>query len=65
MPAYLLHHRLHAIQRAQQLHGLFSQVIQHSGGRIRAKAGPSGGVQIGVAVDHQQAQLAQVIQDRA
>ncbi len=35
MPVYLLYHRLHASQRAQQLHGLFRQVIQHSGGRIR------------------------------
>jgi hypothetical protein len=32
VPAYLLHHRLHAIQRAQQLHGLFRQVIQAFGG---------------------------------
>jgi len=31
IPAYLLHHRLHAIQRAQQLLGLFRQVIQAFG----------------------------------
>jgi hypothetical protein len=31
---------------------------------MRAQAGPAGGVQIGVSVDHQQAKLAQIVQDR-
>jgi hypothetical protein len=31
MLAYLPHHRLHAIQRAQQLHALFRQVNQAFG----------------------------------
>jgi hypothetical protein len=35
------------------------------GVRMRAQAGPAGRVQIGVAVDHQQAQPAQTVQDRA
>jgi hypothetical protein len=33
------------------------------GVRLRAQAGPAAGVQIGVAVDHQQAQPAQIAQD--
>ena len=32
--------------------------------RTRTQAGPAAGVQIGVAVDHQQAQPAQILQDR-
>jgi hypothetical protein len=35
------------------------------GVRMRAQAGPTGGVQVGVAVDHQRAQPAQIRQDRA
>ena len=35
------------------------------GVRVRAQAGPAAGVQIGVAIDHQQAQLAQIVQDCA
>jgi hypothetical protein len=32
---------------------------------MRAQAGPAAGVQIGVAIDDQQAQPAQIVQDRA
>ena len=39
MPAYLLHHRLHALQRAQQLHALFRRVIQAFGRGASASAG--------------------------
>ena len=35
------------------------------GVRMRAQAGPAAGVQVGVAVDHQQVQPAQIVQDRA
>jgi len=35
------------------------------GVRTGAQAGAPGGVQVGVAIDHQQAQLAQILQDRA
>jgi hypothetical protein len=35
------------------------------GVRVCAQAGPAARVQIGVAIDHEQAQLAQVVQDRA
>jgi hypothetical protein len=35
------------------------------GVRMRAQAGPAAGVQVGVAVDHQQAQPARIVQDRA
>jgi hypothetical protein len=35
------------------------------GVRTRAQAGPAAGVQVGVAIDHQQAQPAQILQDRA
>jgi hypothetical protein len=35
------------------------------GVRVRAQAGPAAGVQVGVAVDNQQAQTAQIVQDRA
>ncbi len=35
------------------------------GGRARAQAGPAVRVEIGIAVDHQQAHLAQAVQDRA
>ena len=31
---------------------------------MRTQAGPAAGVQIGVAIDHQQAQPAQIVQDR-
>jgi len=34
------------------------------GVRTRTQAGPAAGVQIGVAIDHQQAQPAQILQDR-
>jgi hypothetical protein len=33
--------------------------------RTRAQAGPAGGVQVGTAVDHQQAQPAEILQDHA
>jgi hypothetical protein len=32
---------------------------------MRAQAGPAAGVQVGVAVDDQQAQSAEIVQDRA
>ena len=33
--------------------------------RVRTQVGPAAGVQIGIAIDHQQAQAAHIVQDRA